>query len=165
MEGYDDPFNRGAFRWDLTGTEGTEPMETGAGEAGGPETESAGSFDGESAAGARILAWVRELSSIRGGSPALKFGELDFIYAWEDRLCFYRHFPDGKDAFGRKQKGHGAVVMINRSQNENWYCELDLTRFRVSVLKDKDGVEYRAAGNKINLPVPPMEYGIYYTEP
>jgi 4-alpha-glucanotransferase len=78
----------------------------------------------------RLLSWYKKLAYLRSSSDMLKTGTFIPVYASEDVYAYVRVIEKCRDAFGKRKKDGFALVVVNRSLQDEKIITLDLSGFR-----------------------------------
>lgn len=73
-----------------------------------------------------LMAWYKKVINLRNQYPVLRTGQWLPIYAHQDVYCFLRVIENDQDVFKQKRPSNVAMILINRSTDQEHSLMLDL---------------------------------------
>ncbi len=103
--------------------------------------------------------------ALRNAHPALRTGDLQFIWSVDSTVCFIRSITGGKDMFGNKAEDEALLICINASQNNEAQLSLGLGRFNfVSAYDALTSERLETDGMRLTTSVPPLSAKVFVIE-
>ena len=110
-----------------------------------------------------IMRQIKLFSKLRNETPSLRTGYYTPLFSEDGIFAFMRNLENGKDAFGKKQKGDEVIIIVNAS-NDTQYINLNLSPWGITSLLDTLSGEKITDGHNLSLEMHPLSYRIFTPE-
>ena len=110
-----------------------------------------------------IMRQIKLFSNLRNETPSLRTGYYTPLFSEDGIFAFMRNLENGKDAFGKKQKGDEVIIIVNAS-NDTQYTNLNLSPWGITSLSDTLSGEKITDGHNLSLEMHPLSYRIFTPE-
>jgi len=110
-----------------------------------------------------IMRQIKLFTKLRNETPSLRTGYYTPLFSEDGIFAFMRNLENGKDAFGKKQKGDEVIIIVN-ANNDTQYINLNLSPWGITSLSDTLSGEKITDGHSLSMELHPLSYRIFTPE-